>query len=260
MSQMFNIYSYHSDVVNLAELAEPGDFWELEETIGEGTYGEVYLGTNKITGEHVAIKVMESVSEVIEEIEQEYRVLRDLGGHPNMPRFYGMYLKRRLPGTASEDQIWIVMELCKGGSVTDLARHLIRNSNPLEEVLIAHILAETLHVLVYLHSNNVIHRDVKGHNILLTSDGEIKMVDFGVSGHLESPTARKKTHVGTPYWMAPEVIACEQQLDYTYDVRCDVWSLGITAIELADGKPPLSELDPRRALFKIPRLVAVDAS
>uniref|UniRef100_A0A2C9KNW7 Protein kinase domain-containing protein n=1 Tax=Biomphalaria glabrata TaxID=6526 RepID=A0A2C9KNW7_BIOGL len=250
---MFSNYSYHSDVVSLAELQEPGELWELEETIGEGTYGEVYLGTNKKTGEHVAIKVMESVSEVIEEVEQEYRVLRDLSGHPNMPKFYGMHLKRRQLGSATEDQIWIVMELCKGGSVTDLARHLISKSQCLEEVLIAFILMETLQVLVHLHSNNVIHRDVKGHNILLTSAGNIKMVDFGVSGHLQSPTDRKKTHVGTPYWMAPEVIACEQQLDYTYDVRCDVWSLGITAIELADGKPPLAEFDPRRALFKIPR-------
>ena len=74
-----------------------------------------------------------------------------------------------------------------------------------------------------------------------------------MSGHLESHHAHRKTHVGTPYWMAPEVIACEQQLDYSYDVRCDIWSLGITALELAEGKPPNSDVDPRRALFKIPR-------
>ncbi|XP_059161590.1 myosin-IIIa-like, partial [Physella acuta] len=220
-------------------------------------YGEVFLCSNRSTGEKVAVKVMESVSEVVEEIEEEYQILRDLGDHPNMPKFYGIYLKRKNMhlGDSGEDQIWIVMELCGGGSVTDLAKHMIKKSSRLDELLIAHILAETLKVLEHLHSHLVIHRDVKGHNILITSEGKIKMVDFGVSGHLDSPTGRKKTHVGTPYWMAPEVIACEQQLDYTYDVRCDLWSLGITAIELADGKPPLGDLDPRRALFKIPRSV-----
>ncbi|CAL1536312.1 unnamed protein product [Lymnaea stagnalis] len=250
---MFNLYNYHSQVVNFSELKDPSELWELEETIGVGTYGEVYHGYNKVTGEKVAIKVMESVTEVVEEIEEEYTILRDLGNHPNMPKFYGMFFKRRRPGESGEDQIWIVMELCGAGSVTELARHLIHNSQPPDEGLIAHLLSETLNVLHHLHSHCVIHRDVKGNNILITADGNIKMVDFGVSGHLDSPSGRKKTHVGTPYWMAPEVIACEQQLDYTYDVRCDIWSLGITAIEIADGKPPLGDLDPRRALFKIPR-------
>ncbi|KAK7063234.1 Myosin-IIIa, partial [Halocaridina rubra] len=107
--------------------------------------------------------------------------------------------------------------------------------------------------MVYLHENHCMHRDIKGHNILLTDQGAIKLVDFGVSSHLSSTWGRRNTSVGTPYWMAPEVIACEQQLDYSYDVRCDVWSLGITAIELADGEPPLSEIHPMRALFQIPR-------
>ncbi|KAL0100749.1 hypothetical protein PUN28_019257 [Cardiocondyla obscurior] len=97
------------------------------------------------------------------------------------------------------------------------------------------------------------HRDVKGHNILLTEEARVKLVDFGVSSHLAATLARKNTSVGTPYWMAPEVIACEQQLDSSYDSRCDVWSIGITAIELAEGDPPLSELHPMRALFQIPR-------
>jgi myosin-3 len=97
------------------------------------------------------------------------------------------------------------------------------------------------------------HRDIKGHNILLTENGQVKLVDFGVSSHLAATMARRNTSVGTPYWMAPEVIACEQQLDQSYDSRCDVWSLGITAIELAEGDPPLCELHPMRALFQIPR-------
>ena len=97
------------------------------------------------------------------------------------------------------------------------------------------------------------HRDIKGHNILFTEEAEVKLIDYGVSSHTSCTLGRKNTSVGTPYWMAPEVIACEQQLDYSYDMRCDVWSVGITAIELADGDPPLSELHPMRALFQIPR-------
>ncbi|XP_012938920.1 myosin-IIIb [Aplysia californica] len=247
---MFKLYSYTSDVLDFSKLEDPSETWALGETIGEGTYGAVYMGTHKATGEQVAIKVMENVSEVIEEIEEEYLVLRDLGDHANMPRFHGIYLRRN---PHHEDQVWIVMELCGAGSVTELARHLLNQEQRMEPDLIAHIMKETLKVLDHLHYHQVIHRDVKGHNILITGQGQIKMVDFGVSGHLDFPNGRMKTHVGTPYWMAPEVIACEQQLEYSYDVRCDVWSLGITAIELADGKPPLGDLDPRRVLFKIPR-------
>lgn len=92
-----------------------------------------------------------------------------------------------------------------------------------------------------------------GHNILLTEQGDVKLVDFGVSSHMAATMARRNTSVGTPYWMAPEVIACEQQLDQSYDSRCDIWSVGITAIELAEGDPPLSEIHPMRALFQIPR-------
>lgn len=97
------------------------------------------------------------------------------------------------------------------------------------------------------------HRDIKGHNILLTDEGSVKLVDFGVSSHLARTLARRNTSVGTPFWMSPEVIACEQQLDQSYDSRCDVWSLGITAIEIAEGDPPLCDLHPMRALFQIPR-------
>lgn len=127
-----------------------------------------------------------------------------------------------------------------------------RNSR-LTEHQIAYILRETIQALIYLHENHCMHRDVKGHNILLTEQGDVKLVDFGVSSHLAATMARRNTSVGTPYWMAPEVIACEQQLDQSYDSRCDVWSIGITAIELAEGDPPMSDIHPMRALFQIPR-------
>ncbi|XP_063566032.1 myosin-IIIa isoform X2 [Gorilla gorilla gorilla] len=123
----------------------------------------------------------------------------------------------------------------------------------MSEPLIAYILHEALMGLQHLHNNKTIHRDVKGNNILLTTEGGVKLVDFGVSAQLTSTRHRRNTSVGTPFWMAPEVIACEQQLDTTYDARCDTWSLGITAIELGDGDPPLADLHPMRALFKIPR-------
>jgi myosin-3 len=168
------------------------------------------------------------------------------------------------------------MELCSHGSVTDLVKNLKKEKKKLDEKLIAHILKETLSAIHYLHKNHVIHRDVKGHNILITENGGIKLVDFGVSAHLNSTNGKRNTSVGSkiefiqllqhrfqveknilkskaPFWMAPEVIACEAQIEYEYDARCDIWSLGITAIELADSEPPLSTMHPMRALFKIPR-------
>ncbi|KAJ6640420.1 hypothetical protein lerEdw1_013758 [Lerista edwardsae] len=123
----------------------------------------------------------------------------------------------------------------------------------MSELIIAYILHEALMGLQHLHENKTIHRDIKGNNILLTTEGGVKLVDFGVSAQLTSTRLRRNTSVGTPFWMAPEVIACEQQLDSSYDARCDAWSLGITAIELGDGDPPLADLHPMRALFKIPR-------
>uniref|UniRef100_A0A673NA96 Myosin-IIIb-like n=1 Tax=Sinocyclocheilus rhinocerous TaxID=307959 RepID=A0A673NA96_9TELE len=148
--------------------------------------------------------------------------------------------------------------LCNGGSVTDLIKGLLMRGKRLEEPIISYILYGALLGLQHLHNNRIIHRDVKGNNILLTTDGGVKLVDFGVSAQLTSARLRRNTSVGTPFWMAPEVIACEQQYDYSYDARCDVWSLGITAIELADGDPPLAEMHPVKALFKIPRCLIKD--
>ncbi|XP_029173409.1 myosin-IIIb-like isoform X2 [Nylanderia fulva] len=246
--------AYHglSQHVNFDVVPDPGERFRLEELIGEGTYGEVYAAYDKETGNKVAVKILENVADNIEEIEEEYLVLRDLSLHPNIPLFHGLFLKRAKPGQ-EEDQLWFVMELCTGGSVTDLVQGVKKRGIRLTDDQIAYILKETVEALIFLHSNHCMHRDVKGHNILLTEEARVKLVDFGVSSHLAATLARKNTSVGTPYWMAPEVIACEQQLDSSYDSRCDVWSIGITAIELAEGDPPLSELHPMRALFQIPR-------
>nr|XP_026486396.1 myosin-IIIb-like isoform X3 [Vanessa tameamea] len=240
-----------SEHVELDRAADPQDRFTLQELIGEGTYGEVFCAKDKKSGKRVAVKILENIAENIEEIEEEFLVFRDLSSHPNIPEFFGLFLKRGI--SSEDDQIWFVMELCTGGSVTDLGAGMRARGTHLTEPQLAYVIRGTVRALTYLHSHRCMHRDVKGHNILLTEDAEVKLVDFGVSSHLAATVARRNTSVGTPYWMAPEVIACEQQLDQSYDSRCDVWSVGITAIELAEGEPPLSGLHPMRALFQIPR-------
>ncbi|RWS27882.1 myosin-IIIb-like protein [Leptotrombidium deliense] len=268
---MVDYYSSVSHVIDISSLPNPNSKFELLEVIGEGTYGVVYSAKN-INGTLVAVKIIENVADNIEEIEEEFLTLREQCLHPNIPSFYGLYFK--IGPKRDEDQLWFVMELCTGGSVTDLVQGLKKRGECLPERLIAFILKETIDVslrecilhkkltklltnckkaLCYLHRNHCVHRDVKGHNILLTENGCVKLIDFGVSAHLAHTLGKRNTSVGTPYWMAPEVIACERQIDCSYDIRCDVWSLGITAIELAEGAPPLSNMHPMRAIFHIPR-------
>nr|XP_011736736.1 myosin-IIIa isoform X2 [Macaca nemestrina] len=229
---------------------DPSDTWEITETIGKGTYGKVFKVLNKKNGQKAAVKILDPVHDIDEEIEAEYNILKALSDHRNVVRFYGIYFKK---DKVNGDKLWLVLELCNGGSVTDLVKGFLKRGERMSEPLIAYILHEALMGLQHLHNNKTIHRDVKGNNILLTTEGGVKLVDFGVSAQLTSTRHRRNTSVGTPFWMAPEVIACEQQLDTTYDARCDTWSLGITAIELGDGDPPLADLHPMRALFKIPR-------
>ncbi|ODN02300.1 Myosin-IIIa [Orchesella cincta] len=253
----------NSEKIRFEDLPSPGDKFQLLDIIGEGTYGEVYAAidveleathdsSDKTKDAKVAIKILENLPENMEEAEEELLVLRDYSIHPNLPSFYGLYFKR---AARPEDcQLWYVMELCSGGSVTDLAQGLRKfEGRRLTEFQIAYILREVVDALIHLHTHHCIHRDVKGHNILLTGEGRVKLVDFGVAARLKDTYARRNTSIGTPYWMSPEVIACERQIDSSYDVRCDVWSLGITAIELAEAEPPLADLHPMRALFQIPR-------
>ncbi|XP_048868016.1 myosin-IIIb [Brienomyrus brachyistius] len=247
---LYGLYPYKSSMIGLESLADPSGDWDIVETIGKGTYGKVYRVINRKDGSQAAVKVLDPVNDVDEEIEAEYNILRSLSNHPNVVKFYGMFYKA---DHLSGGQLWLVLELCNGGSVTDLIKGLLACDRRLEEPLISYILYGALLGLQHLHNNRIIHRDVKGNNILLTTEGGVKLVDFGVSAQLTSARLRRNTSVGTPFWMSPEVIACEQQYDYSYDARCDVWSLGITAIELAEGDPPLSEMHPVKALFKIPR-------
>ncbi|XP_021255047.1 myosin-IIIb isoform X2 [Numida meleagris] len=247
---LYGLFQYSSSMIGLESLADPTDTWEIIETIGKGTYGKVYKVTNKKDGSLAAVKILDPISDVDEEIEAEYNILQFLPNHPNVVRFYGMFYKA---DQYVGGQLWLVLELCNGGSVTELVKGLLKCGQRLDEAMISYILYGALLGLQHLHNNRIIHRDVKGNNILLTTEGGVKLVDFGVSAQLTSTRLRRNTSVGTPFWMAPEVIACEQQYDYSYDARCDVWSLGITAIELGDGDPPLFDMHPVKTLFKIPR-------
>nr|XP_047917486.1 myosin-IIIb isoform X11 [Anser cygnoides] len=247
---LYGLFHYNSNMIGLESLADPSDTWEIIETIGKGTYGKVYKVANKKDGSLAAVKILDPISDVDEEIEAEYNILQFLPNHPNVVRFYGMFYKA---DQYVGGQLWLVLELCNGGSVTELVKGLLKCGQRLDEAIISYILYGALLGLQHLHNNRIIHRDVKGNNILLTTEGGVKLVDFGVSAQLTSTRLRRNTSVGTPFWMAPEVIACEQQYDYSYDARCDVWSLGITAIELGDGDPPLFDMHPVKTLFKIPR-------
>eukprot|EP00118_Oscarella_pearsei_P013762 m.113505 g.113505 ORF g.113505 m.113505 type:complete len:866 (+) comp37460_c0_seq2:63-2660(+) len=237
------------DDIDLTALKDPTGIFELIECVGNGTYGQVHKGRHIHTGQLAAIKVMDVTEDEEEDIRMEINMLRKYSYHPDIATYYGAFVKKTAPG--HEDQLWLVMEYCGAGSVTDLVRST--KARTMREDCLAYISREILKGLSHLHKHKVIHRDIKGQNVLLTDNADVKLVDFGVSAQLDRTIGKRNTFIGTPYWMAPEVIACDQQPDASYDHRSDMWSLGITCIELADGEPPLCSMHPMRALFLIPR-------
>ncbi|XP_029415136.1 serine/threonine-protein kinase TAO3 [Nannospalax galili] len=210
-------------------------FIDLHE-IGHGSFGAVYFATNAHTNEVVAVKKMsysgKQTHEKWQDILKEVKFLQQLK-HPNTIEYKGCYLK--------EHTAWLVMEYCLG-SASDL---LEVHKKPLQEVEIAAITHGALQGLAYLHFHSLIHRDIKAGNILLTEPGQVKLADFG-SASMASPA---NSFVGTPYWMAPEVILAMDEGQY--DGKVDVWSLGITCIELAERKPPLFNMNAMSALYHI---------
>nr|GLL32122.1 serine/threonine-protein kinase dst1 [Ipomoea trifida]GMD18351.1 serine/threonine-protein kinase dst1 [Ipomoea batatas] len=203
---------------------------------GKGSYGAVYKARDLRTSELVAIKVisLSEGEEGYEEIRGEIEMLQQCS-HPNVVRYLGSY--------QGEEYLWIVMEYCGGGSVADLMNV---TDEPLEEYQIAYICREALKGLSYLHSIFKVHRDIKGGNILLTEQGEVKLGDFGVAAQLTRTMSKRNTFIGTPHWMAPEVIQ-----ESRYDGKVDVWALGVSAIEMAEGLPPRATVHPMRVLFMI---------
>ncbi|CAL5992608.1 Kinase [Hexamita inflata] len=220
---------------------DPREHYELLQQIGSGSYGTVHQAFSNDTSEIVAAKIMAiQDDEEFVQVMKEVEFLKKLSENPqpNIVNYLESYYSKQLK------ELWIVMEFCGAGSLTDLMRDANR---VLDEGEAAYVIRSLLLGLKFLKEKKILHRDVKGSNLLVTEEGLVKVSDFGVSAQLNHTFSKRATFIGTPYWMAPEVFKKS-----AYDFSADVWSTGITLIELLEGKPPFSNLHPMRAMMVIP--------
>uniref|UniRef100_A0A4W6E848 Mitogen-activated protein kinase kinase kinase kinase n=1 Tax=Lates calcarifer TaxID=8187 RepID=A0A4W6E848_LATCA len=232
---------------------DPLDDYELIHRIGCGTYGDVFKARNIRTSELAAIKIVKlDPGDDITSIQQEITMMKECK-HKNIVAYFGSYHRNT--------KLWICMEYCGGGSLQDIYHGTNTNLfEKLKKLNIGLVLNQILMSgLYHLHETGKMHRDIKGANILLTERGDVKLADFGVAAEISASVAKRKSFIGTPYWMAPEVAAVEKKGGYNH--LCDIWAVGITAIELAELQPPMFDLHPMRALmlmsksnFQPPRL------
>uniref|UniRef100_A0A8C6QTY0 Mitogen-activated protein kinase kinase kinase kinase n=2 Tax=Nannospalax galili TaxID=1026970 RepID=A0A8C6QTY0_NANGA len=214
---------------------DPRDHYDLLQRLGGGTYGEVFKARDKVSKDVVALKMVKmEPDDDVSTLQKEILMLKTCR-HANIVAYHGSYLWMQ--------KLWICMEFCGAGSLQDI----YQVTGSLTELQIGYVCREVLQGLAYLHSQKKIHRDIKGANILINDAGEVKLADFGISAQIGATLARRLSFIGTPYWMAPEVAAVA--LKGGYNELCDIWSLGITAIELAELQPPLFDVHPLRVLF-----------
>ncbi|TGZ62787.1 hypothetical protein CRM22_007252 [Opisthorchis felineus] len=219
---------------------DPDEVWEVIGELGDGAYGKVYKAKQRKGETLTALKKVEFDSEVaLEDFMVEIDILTEFK-HPNIISLLEVYIY--------DSKLWMFLELCDGGALDSIMTTL---EKPLNERQIRFVAREVLAGLKFLHENLIIHRDMKAGNILLTSANEVKLADFGVSAFLANEKQKRDTFIGSPYWMAPEVIACEALKESPYNWKADVWSFGITLIELAQMRPPYNDINPTRVLLKI---------
>ena len=236
-----NLSKKSKKFTNLIFDQDPSLIWEILGEIGDGAFGKVYKARNRQTGVLAAAKIVDKCSD--DELEDYMIEIDILSGckHKNIVEIYESYYY--------DQKLWMLIEFCSHGAVDTLMFDLDKSLN---EQQIQYIIRETLEALAYLHENMfVIHRDMKAGNILLTEHGHVKLADFGVSAKNLTPSQKRSSFIGTPYWMSPEIIACETDKECSYDSKTDIWSLGITCIELAEKEPPHNELNPNRVMMKI---------
>lgn len=214
---------------------DPSEIFDVIERLGQGSYGSVYKCIDRRSNATVAVKVLPFDSSEIESLKHEIAILKECTSEC-VVGYYGCYYL--------EGDIWIAMEYCAAGSVGDMIQICNRTMSEQETSCIAY---QSLKGLAYLHETRKIHRDIKAGNVLLGDSGRVKLADFGVSAQLKNTYSRRNSLIGTPYWMAPEVIQ-----EFAYDSKADIWSLGIMCLEMVHGHPPLSHIHPIRAMFMIP--------